>query len=149
MIVDGVAFSVAFAALGTALAGFGTAAAAFGLLAILVLCVRYSLQTNDNIEFIYRAIGAAAWVILLATFAVILWNGGKAQLTDLFPGFAVTALLVFSRGSAIADGTKLSILSPAMVAVLMTLFAAAQIPVGGAMLIAMAQLALLLVDKSK
>ena len=149
LIVDGIAFAVALAASGIALAGFGAAAAAFGLLAILVLCVRYSLQTNDNVELLYRAVGAAAWTILTFTFAVILWKGGQAQLTDLFPGFTATALLVFSRRGAIADGTKLSILSPAMVAALMILFAAAQMPVGGAMLITMAQLALLLAGKSK
>lgn len=149
LIVDGATLVTGSISLGASLAGFGAASAVIGLLSIFILCIRYSLQPTDNKSILYRSSSALAWAVLIASFGAILWTGGQGQLKDLFPGVMVSALLVLSRRADMPEGQRLSMPSPALVAVLMILFAAARIPVGGAMLIATAQLVLLLTGKGR
>jgi hypothetical protein len=149
MIVDGATLFVGLASLGSAWAGFGAASASLGLVTTLLLTIRYCLQYTDKEDIKSKAIDAVIWMTLVAAFFAVLWKSAPGSLGNLFPAAVVSALLALSRGQNLT-GLRMAIVpSPAMVAVLMLVFVIFGYPVAGAMLIAVFQLLLFLLNQIK
>jgi hypothetical protein len=148
-IVDGSTIFVGLASFGSAWAGFGAASASLGLVTTLLLTIRYCLQYTDKEDIKSKAIDAVIWMTLVAAFFAVLWKSAPGSLGNLFPAVVVSALLALSRGQNLT-GLRMAIVpSPAMVAVMMLVFVIFGYPVAGAMLIAVFQLLLFLLNQIK
>jgi hypothetical protein len=148
-IIDSCTIVGGLSAFGLAVIGFGTAAAVLATLTMFASCIRHCLKYSDNKGKKYKFVEALMWLTLASTFLVILYKSGQEITGTLFPGIVVIALLLLAQNQKNSGLVRNIMPSPAMVASLMLVALLTDNSVGGAMLIALLQLIVMLLAKIK
>jgi hypothetical protein len=127
-------------ALGCAIAGFPTLAAIVAFDAIFAMQIRELLRQPGTKEQAVDLIKAASWAILAASFFAVFWNWSGPPSTKLFVATIVIGQLVLAFRVAKPGWSRLFLCSPALLAVILGLFAISGLLLTGFMLIAVGQL---------